>query len=244
MKVYHSRVGESGNALNKMLAAHQWQPVNIPVLQISEGHQAPQLTSFNLQPDCLIVTSRHVVPYLQKYLPAMQWAKLKTVAVAAVGQGTANALQKAGFTQIFVPEEQTSEGLLTLTCITSAKDAVLFKGEQGRDKISQSLQLAKQKLTTYNVYKRQWLHLSNKQLQHIKQADIFVLTSGEIALTLHRQLSQNGISITDKLCLVPSSRICDLLSLNGFTQLVNLNTAANVTVMDYLKNLKGDANEQ
>lgn len=66
------------------------------------------------------------------------------VPVAAVGQGTAQALREAGFAAAVVPESGAdSEALLACRELSAAllagRDVVLFKGEGGRDLLASTL---------------------------------------------------------------------------------------------------------
>lgn len=243
MNVYHSRLGMPAEALNTDLSQAGFKPLAIAVYQIQKGCDFPQLAHFNETPECAIVTSRHAVDQLLAGLPVHSLNRLKHLPVAAIGSATANYLREFGFNQVIQPQQDTSEGLLEMPEIKQRTHFVLFKGERGRDKIAQTMQLAKKKLTTYNVYKRHWVSLSAEQAKRIAQADIFLLTSGEIALHLHHQLSTYGYSIRNKVCLVPSQRVQGLLQQEGYNQVENLKSAANSAIMHYLKSLKGHADE-
>ncbi|MER2492504.1 uroporphyrinogen-III synthase [Catenovulum sediminis] len=249
--VFHSRVADSAQELNHLLRAEHFLPLHCPIFELQKGSDlnlidndrfnSILLGSSSPLDTILIFTSQYAVEFLQH---AIQHKKLLNplleMQCVAVGQTTAKKLVQAGFKNVLTPTAPTSEGILQLPVIQTSKQAILFKGEQGRDKLANAFRLANKPLTTYNVYKRQWVDLSETQLQQINRCDVFIFTSGEIAQHLYR-LVVDKISpdFVHKLVLVPSERVAKQLTEYGFDQVINIGSASNHNIIAHLRKFKG-----
>jgi len=225
-----------------LLSLAGFNPVNYAFFKLEAGEDFNQLTHLTLESDTsLIFTSQYAVEWLQKAAPESLFNQLRHQPTVAVGQATAKCLASVGFNQVDTPTQQDSEGILALPQIQQCHQALLFKGEQGRDQISKTFKLANKVLKTYNIYKRNWLSLDASQLAHISSADQFVLTSGENALFL---LNHADNVLLDKIkqspCLVPSERVKQLLQRQGLTQVQNINSANNQAIIEALKRPNGN----
>ena len=81
------------------------------------------------------------------------------LAVAAVGQGTANALRNQGFPKVIVPADGfDSEALLSCPELSAAalrgKTVILFKGEGGRDLLASTLSARGARVLPAPCYRR------------------------------------------------------------------------------------------
>ena len=107
-------------------------------------------------PYALIFVSRHAVQF-----GAAQLAKHRAVPAFAVGDGTAEVLRQAGFTDVQVPAaRQDSEGLLALPLLdwVAQRDVVLVRGESeagGRTLIADTLRARGAHLHELVCYRRQ-----------------------------------------------------------------------------------------
>ncbi|MCU4675080.1 uroporphyrinogen-III synthase [Catenovulum sp. 2E275] len=241
--VFHTRQGERAEQLNLLLSQAGFISLNPELYKISQGIDLPLIQS-NLsvtQSDCLIFTSQYAVQFLLANLTDQQLYALKQLACVAVGQATADYLTQHGFNQVAVPQQHTSEGILALAQIQACKRALLFKGEQGRDHILQSFKLANKDLKTYNVYKRDWQTLTNIELENITQADYFVFTSAEAGLTLIKQAPEKLLKkLKTAPCLVPSERVKNQVEQYGLTQVNNIHSANNQSILKALNIINGN----
>lgn len=243
-KVLHCRHGNSASELNQSLLSAGFEPIHVPLFDIADGSDCLSLssTSFSEQLrniDLAIITSQYAVEKLISQLHPIDLTSLLQKNFIAVGDKTAQQLKKAGFKNIHLPKNNNSEGILAHPKVKHSQQAILFKGEQGRDAIEQAFKLANKKLTTYNIYKRQWLNLTSAQLQTALSCNYFVFTSGEIALKLYQAVERQNKSELQHLLnvctFVPSQRVASQLSQYGATDVINMHGANNLTIIQALQ---------
>ena len=115
-----------------------------------------QFFSSNHPIDAVIVTS------VYSATPALNALKLRSESsqppsVIAVGDATAALLKQSQFlNNVFIPSQQTSEGILTMQQLNeeNCKHVVIIKGEGGRNAIAAGLQARGIETHEYCVYKR------------------------------------------------------------------------------------------
>lgn len=241
--IFHPRQGERAEQLNTLLGSAGFNFINQPLFHIEAGEDSLAINNAQLyqEQNCLIFTSQYAAAYLAKFTSPQLLLSLQNHLTIAVGQATADKLKQLGFKHIITPQEANSEGLLALAELQNAQQATLFKGEQGRNHISESFKLANKVLNTYNIYKRIWQPLTHTQLNKIATADCFVLTSGENANFL---IDQANTALFNKLktalCLVPSERVKQQLEQHGLAQVKNIHSANNHDILTALQTLNGN----
>ncbi len=243
-KVLHCRHGSSAQQLNQNLISAGFEPVHLALFDIVDGSDCISLSSNNFSAqltniDLVIITSQYAVEKLTQQLHPSDLTKLQQKNTIAVGDKTAKQLKAAGFHNVLLPENNDSEGILAHPQVKHSQQAILLKGEQGRDAIEQAFKLANKKLTTYNIYKRQWLTLTSTQLQTALSCDYFVFTSGEIALKLYQAVEKQNKSELkpwlDVCTFVPSQRVASQLSQYGASDVINMQGANNLTIIQALQ---------
>lgn len=130
------------------------------------------------------------------------------LAVAAVGQGTARALQKLGFAQVIVPSAGfDSEALLACPELSASrldgKTVVLFKGAGGRDLLASTLSARGAKVLPAPCYRRlppagdvaqlTALYASGKLSALVVSSSEAVRHLGALVPPAHRALLENTV---------------------------------------------------
>lgn len=152
-------VHQAGN-LCQLIEAAGGQVILFPVLAIA-APQDPQAVLSVLQRlaqfDLAVFISPNAVDYGLNY--AAQVGGLPAqLQIAAVGAGTARALQAAGHPPTLVPEHDfNSEALLALTELqqVAGKKVVIFRGEGGREHLADTLRSRGAQVEYVQVYRRE-----------------------------------------------------------------------------------------
>lgn len=164
-------------ALDEAGTGYLYQPL-ITTAQVSiSPHDVQQLQ----QADAIVFVSVSAVSCLQQQLDGT----LLKAPLYAVGQTTASALQRWLGREVSVPEDQRSEGLLTLPKLqqVAGKQIVVVRGNAGRELIKQGLTARGASVRYVQSYKRLPLPLDGALLcQQWQLAGIrcIVATSNEI----------------------------------------------------------------
>ena len=150
---------QAGN-LCRLIQAAGGQVILFPVLAIA-APQDPQAVLAVLQRlaqfDLAVFISPNAVDYGLRY--AAEVGGLPThLQIAAVGAGTARALQAAGHPPTLVPEHDfNSEALLALAALQqmTGKTVVIFRGEGGREHLADTLRSRGAQVEYVQVYRRE-----------------------------------------------------------------------------------------
>lgn len=117
-RVLVTRARSQASALSKLLAERGAEPVELPVIEIRDVPDTSELDKAILElPEYqwIIFTSANGVPAFWKRLSALnldsRW--MYYVKIGAIGPATAQALKEQGIHPDFVPEEFTSEGIIS-----------------------------------------------------------------------------------------------------------------------------------
>lgn len=233
--VYNPRVGERGEALTDLLIQNNYLSIHQPLFNITKGEHFTALNSISTSSKTIyIFTSQFAVQYFEL---AKLNLDLSNVTAIGIGKASSQALANFGFAQVLTPKQAISESLIELCQQIEFDQAFLFKGEAGRDEIANAFKLAKKNLKTYNVYKRVWISIPDTQLAKIKQADVFIITSGEIGLQLISLDNDLFDKLKSTLCLVPSVRVKTQLEQLGLNNVTNINSANNQTIITSLNQI-------
>ncbi len=128
----------------------------------------------------------HALPWLPQPLPS-------SCSIAAIGPGTAAALEKAGIKVNWIPESHSSEGLLKLPILQSIykQNILIVCGEKSRDLLKETLITKGANIQEIICYRRQCPVYDVKQkFSELKDAviDIIISTSGESLTNLFHLL--------------------------------------------------------
>jgi uncharacterized protein HemX/uroporphyrinogen-III synthase len=132
-----------------------------PLLQIVNV-VAPNLDAIIAAADIIIVLSVNAV-----YVLADNINKLSNITVVAIGASTAAALTDLGMTNVVVPTDHSSEGLLQLSLLQrfANEKIVLLSGEDSRPLLAEELSSRGAQVLSLAVYKRVPAALSAAQLK-------------------------------------------------------------------------------
>lgn len=221
LRILNTRPGEPGRLLGEAIQAAGGVNLAFPVLSIEwtapewQEH-LPDLSTLQIA----LFTSVHAVDscfaHLQKPWPA-------SIAVFAIGQATAKALQKKGVPRIQTPKKADSEHLLALPALQDIKgqSVALFKGEGGLNCIENTLRERQADLHILTVYRRKRIELDPALSAAVWQndaADIILITSEEILDNLVRLFPNTWLC--KKTCLLVSLRLIEKARNIGITHIL------------------------
>lgn len=205
-------------------------PLVYPVLEIRAIDHSPEQTElltqlYQDQFDYAVFVSPNAVTYAATYLTQNLPKKLICI---AIGAGTAKALRETSpfcFQTVYVPMARfDSEGVLALEALQAAqiqaKQVIIFRGQEGRTLLGQTLQARGAHVTYFTCYERICLmqddqFLLKKQAAHALDALIF--TSSEGLRAFETRLSPQGHSCLKTIPLfIPHPRIVSLAQEYGY----------------------------
>lgn len=226
-----TRPERQATPLIKLLQNNACDVLHIPTLKFIELHETPQFKQAlqNIsQQDWLIFISPQAVysssnAIRQKLLSTHSSSYLK---YAAIGPGTANALQEAGFNVDALPTSPySSETLLELPIFQTIKNKkiMLVHGEEGRDLLELALS-HRGALVSHLIAYRACLPEIDKtlifQLMKNKPIDVIIVNSGMGVINLKKLLGDtNWAMIKNTPLIVVSQRVHDIAKELGFETL-------------------------
>jgi uroporphyrinogen-III synthase/uroporphyrinogen III methyltransferase/synthase len=158
-RVLVTRAAHQAGKLSDGLRALGAEPVAVPVLEIRPPVSFERLDKALRRLDqyhWLILTSANTVQSLGERAAALgvRLVLPPSLKVAAVGDATAAAARKAGFTVTLVPESYVAESLLMgLTGLCSGRRVLLARAETARDVIPKVLWQAGAEVTVVDAYR-------------------------------------------------------------------------------------------
>lgn len=222
-RIVVTRPAGQADALCAAIRAAGGSPRHIPLLDIEAN--APGTTAENAlrrPADCdlVIFTSPNAVTYASAYLDP---AKLPaTLPVAAIGPGTARALNTAGRSEVLVPSAgASSESLLAHPALQAvqAKRVLLIKGVGGRSLLADTLTERGAHLIEAEVYRRHAAESGSELTEVLASggADVLVITSAE-ALAHMTALAgaAHEAALRSAQLVVPSERVVKQAAELGF----------------------------
>lgn len=239
-----TRPRPEGETLCMALQAEGFEALFFPLLEIKalsseELHQQiTQLDSF----DWLIFVSRHAVRH-SATLIHQQWPRFpEGVRVAAVGKGTAEALQEAALPLAVYPQHWNSEGLLALADFQAVakKKIAIFCGQGGRDLLINVLKSRGAEVTQLICYQRLLPTLDLAAAQKLIQpVDVILCTSVQSLLHLQQLFPFPEVK---KIPLVlVSERIMIQAQQLGFEQCFMAQDASHQNMIKALKMIRNKA---
>lgn len=220
------------------------KPIYFPTIEIKPIHN-PDL--FHQYIESLAEYEWIIFISPQSVLHSVPWVRQQPnkTKLAAIGAGTAHALQTAGFTNITHPtDEWTSEGLLKLPCFqaVSGKKIMLVRGAGGREFLAETLALRGALVTHWIVYERV-LPVSQSTIDE-RQIDVIVCTSGEslrnliriLATDSHRLHYDSPVLFTIPLIVI-SPRLVELAHELGFKKVLLSANASHNAIIETIKGM-------
>jgi uroporphyrinogen-III synthase len=179
-------------------------PLLFPLLEIEpilDGASLRALVSRLAEFDLAIFISPNAVRYGLQAIRA-QGALPPALKIAAVGQGSANALREAGVADVIAPcDKSDSEALLALPELQAVKGlkTVIFRGEGGRELLADTLTVRGASVEYAECYRRKRPQGGADALL-AAHPDAITLTSSEAVMCLWEMLDAAGRT---KLSAVP-----------------------------------------
>jgi uroporphyrinogen-III synthase len=243
LRVLVTRPKPMGEILCQHINAGGGEAIYFPTIDISPPAN-PSVYRMQLKKldhlDWLIFLSPQAV-YSTSHLIHLDWPNFPpAVKIAAVGGGTAKALQLADLRLDVFPKEQwSSEGLLSLPEFSQikGKKIALMRGDGGREYLRQSLQLRGAIVSEIMVYRRvkpltDPTPYCNMLRDHL--INCVVATSGEGL----RNLLELCVSVAENLFEVPlvviSPRLQDIARTWGFKKILLAKNPSHNAIIDTL----------
>lgn len=181
-RVLVTRAVQQAGKLSEGLRAVGAEPVEVPVLEIqppvSYGPLDQALCQLDRY-DWLIVTSANTVRSLVERTAELGLRIEPPLAlkVAAIGDATAAAVRKAGYSVTLVPESYVAESLLKgLTSLVSGRRVLLARAAIARDVIPDVLRLAGAEVDVVDAYQNVLPKDAPEKLRSALEAGIDVAT--------------------------------------------------------------------
>lgn len=235
-----TRPKPQGEILAEKIRHAHGQPILFPTIEIKLPHD-PNLLQQQIAElyhyDWLIFISQQAVYHSAALLHAA-WPMLpKDLRVAAMGAGTANALQAENLPVTAFPTQWTSEGLLDLPIFQDVvgQHVALICGEGGRDLLEKTLRERGAEVDRFVAYQRTVPVYANindyLDLFQQQKVDIIAITSKEGLLNL---ISLVG-SVKEKLYSLPlvvvSERLVGVAEELHFKQVILAENASDQAVL-------------
>lgn len=216
LRILVTRPDPQGQELCREIAARGGVPIHFPTIAFLpppnlEAYQSA-IRQLDKQ-DWLIFISPQSV-----YASIASINKSPTVQIAAIGSGTAKALEQAGFTVNLIPEkEENSEGLLKLPALqqVSGKKIAIIRGAGGRELIDKTLAERGAKVLSVIAYQRGLPDVDitdciDRVTNH--EVDVIICTSFEGVRNLRELLGESTWSNLQKIPLIVISERIKLLA--------------------------------
>ncbi|MDR3478117.1 MAG: uroporphyrinogen-III C-methyltransferase [Gammaproteobacteria bacterium] len=243
LKVLVTRPKPAGKKLCEAIEAAGGRSIYFPTLNIvpcTETVDFQQSIARLDQYDWLIFISPQAVytsvPALLKKWPVLP-SHLK---VAAIGEGTANALRETNIPVTAFPKEHwNSEGLLALPEFQMVADQkiALVRGEEGRDYLAKTLSHRGAIVTHLIAYQRELPKVGVTDVIDVVVSggiDMIVCTSGEGLSNLKKLLASAFSSLRKIPVIVISERMVTLAQEIGFEKIFLAKNASQDAIMDTL----------
>lgn len=161
MLFVNTRPTERAQPLSDAMRALQLTVLELPLLELMAmpfQEALAQLYAQLYDTQVIVVVSPTAVDIGFAYLKqaGLNIEQLQHISWIAVGQATADHLQRYGVTQISLPEVETSEGMLSLPVLANLEQQriAFWRGEGGRQFMMQHLQQQHVSVLNFVLYRR------------------------------------------------------------------------------------------
>jgi len=206
LSVLVTRPVHQADKLCALIEAAHGRPIRFPALEIlgpADKVAARDALAAARRCDLLIFVSTNAVDYAYPLLPDQLPAD---VGIAAIGQATAQALDRLGLAPTLVPERMDSEGLLALPGLQNiqGRSVLVLRGNGGREHLADTLRERGAEVVQVEVYRRQTPQrkaAAANLVQNWEQlVDVVLASSNAILDNLFVMLGETGVS---KLTVTP-----------------------------------------
>ena len=214
--IINTRAADQAGKLNKLISQCGWQAVPFPVIKIDppDGEaEFKQVLSRLNDFQYAVFVSANAVNSVVHSLDRFGFKLPESLKIAAIGPGTAFALEQSGISVSYLPEGRfNSEGLIDVLRSESWRQqkVVLFRGQSGRELIQDTLQKWGAQVLAVESYTRQ-LYVNGLNLDAGK-ADFVVIPSVAVLDFLEGNLKtmpENQTVIAESTAIAYSSRIAE-----------------------------------
>lgn len=224
LRVLNTRPAKQAKLLSRAINTAGGSSIDCPALVIKPKSSAwlghlPKLDHVAFA----IFISVNAVECCFKILP-YKWPS--SIQLIAVGDATAASLIQHGLQPHLIPALATSENLLNLKELEKVnnKTILLFKGEEGRPLIAETLRARGADLYIFDVYQRQLPHYDPQQLRFLWQneaVDIILFTSQQAMFNLFHMFGEEAHAwLCQTPCLVISERLAKEAALLGIKKVL------------------------
>jgi uroporphyrinogen-III synthase len=238
LKVLVTRPQTQAQLLSDLITEQGGSAIRFPVITIKQLDTHLWADSNLVDVAMIIFVSRnavsHFVSGLRNELP-------KTIALVAVGKGTAEAMHQQGLTVDLQPTQAVgSEGLLAMPELAqvAGKKIVIVRGKGGRELLADTLIARGATISYIEVYERCIASPNREQCDAALLADAIVCTS-VAGVTNLKQLLKNDIeTVMLKPLIVLSERIKQHALSLGFNQVDVSADASDQAIMQRLMEME------
>lgn len=225
LRILVTRPRDQASKLAHGIQQHGGEPILYPLLEIQPLGNTPALSEALSRLagfDLAIFISPNAVSYGMAALLAAGGLP-PGLRVAAVGQGSAQALRDAGVANVIAPQQRfDSEALLDLPELqhVSGWKVAIFRGEDGRELLGDTLQARGAQVEYLACYRR--LKPQGEVNAVLRERpDVFTLSSSEALRYLWEMLDEQGRQRVLQLPLwVPHQRIAEAAAALGWRQVM------------------------
>lgn len=227
LRVLNTRPLTQGKSLSQAINAAGGIAIECPALSIepTDKNWLSSLPDLH-QVDKAIFISANAVEFCFTTLTQTQHLWPNTIQVIAVGQATAMTLKQHQIQVDFIPQIADSEHLLELEALQRIQDEtiLLFKGEEGRPLIADTLISRGANVFPLSVYKRVRPKANSEQLHSLwrnKAVDIILFTSQQAMNNLFLLFGEDKHAWLRSIpCIVISERLAKEAILLGMQSIV------------------------
>lgn len=248
LRVLVTRPEPQGPLLCEQIERYHGKAIYFPVIIIEPPQDKTKLDQGIAkidQQDWLIFISPQAVYACAEKIHTY-WPKFPPkVRVAAVGQGTAQALKTANLpVDLYPADEWNSEGLLASEALSAieGKKVTLFRGEGGRELLANVLGERGAKVSHVIAYRRSLPRVDVSSFVDLFQdgkIDVIVCSSGEGVQNLHILLVKEiGANLLDMPLVVVSERMKTLAESLGFQRIWVAKNASHGAMLNILAEIR------
>jgi len=226
-KILVTRPVEQADNLCDLIEASNGQVIRFPTIEIlppdnseSVHQKLNELSNYDIG---IFISRNAALKTIQH--PAVNMTQLQGLTLFAIGAGTAEQLNEAGIEHVTYAEgKSSSEKLLDkeelkTECVTNKK-IIIFRGQDGREYLAETLKSRGAKVEYIEVYKRDCPNYDRSVLEQIwldGGPEIIIVTSSESLQNLFHMLSSEQRElIIQKQLITVGVRIAELASELGF----------------------------